>query len=245
MINHTLKLDLDDDEHFILGDLHGRYDELMRLMDLINYDDTKHCIYSVGDIIDRGPDSWKVIDFFQGNKRYAIKGNHELMALDREWHDVWLANGGVGCINSLMKHNISYDQFCDVIEQWPWMIEVGEPDEEHSFRILHAEFPPEWSDQYLETVLDQAIDHNDRTFNRLMWSRKLYERAVHNLATMKPVHYEIDFHPERKRRTFIGHTPYKKVLRVGDTWFLDTWAGQTQSMINARTLEVFSVPTNS
>ena len=36
----------------------------------------------VGDIIDRGPDSLKCLQLMQENWFYAVRGNHEQMALD-------------------------------------------------------------------------------------------------------------------------------------------------------------------
>lgn len=242
MQNHTLKLDLDADRHLIVGDLHGRYDELMRLLDLANYDQSKDIIYSVGDVIDRGKDSWKIVEFFEGERCYAVKGNHELMCLDQDWWDVWLSNGGLQCKESLRKAGVTIEQLQNIINKWPWMIEVGEPHEEHSFRIVHAEYPPMWSDTYLLSVLDNAIDHDDPSFAKLVWSRRLIDNALLNVSNLKPLLAGISFHPDRHFRTFVGHTPHKKVLKIGDHYFLDTWAGSIQSMIDAVTLEVFSTP---
>ena len=48
-------------EAFIIGDIHGTYNELMILLKDIDRDTTR--IISVGDLIDRGDDSRKVISF--------------------------------------------------------------------------------------------------------------------------------------------------------------------------------------
>lgn len=242
MLDHTLELELDlNERHLIIGDLHGRYDELMRLLDKANYDPAKDIIYSVGDIIDRGPCSWEIIEFFEGERRYAIKGNHELMCLDREWADVWLANGGEQFLESIAFCGVGYEQAKDVIRKWPWVIDVGAPDEEFSFRIVHAEMPPEWSDEFFKRVLDESLNHNDTTFAHLVWSRRLIDTAKRNVANMRPAHIGINFHPDRRRQVFAGHTPHKNILKVGDHWFLDTWTGRKQSMIDAVTLEKFTV----
>ena len=61
----------------IVGDIHGCWDEFAALLDLaaLTSDDT---IISVGDLVDRGPGSPRVLDFFRStpNAR-AIMGNHE------------------------------------------------------------------------------------------------------------------------------------------------------------------------
>ena len=61
----------------VIGDIHGCRDELQALLDLVapNADDT---IIALGDIVDRGPDSPAVADFFRStpNAR-SVRGNHE------------------------------------------------------------------------------------------------------------------------------------------------------------------------
>ena len=49
-----------------VGDVHGQYDSLMRLWDLISLD-SGDAIYFVGDLIDRGPQSAQVVDFVRAN----------------------------------------------------------------------------------------------------------------------------------------------------------------------------------
>lgn len=63
--------------HIVIGDIHGCFDELQMLLDKIGpgADDT---IISVGDMIDRGPKSPEVVNFFMRTKNaIAVMGNHE------------------------------------------------------------------------------------------------------------------------------------------------------------------------
>jgi hypothetical protein len=59
---------------------------------------------------------------------------------------------------------------------------------------------------------------------------------------MRPANHEIDFHPERARKNFCGHTPIDRAIKCGDTWFIDTWQGRTMTMIDAVTEERFVEP---
>jgi hypothetical protein len=76
--------------HFILGDIHGAYDQLLRLESkLIKFakkEDALASFISCGDLIDRGPDSKKVLEHFaqgvkKGTHQFVI-GNHEIMLLE-------------------------------------------------------------------------------------------------------------------------------------------------------------------
>lgn len=62
----------------IIGDIAGRYDELMLLLDKMPRDAE---VISVGDLIDRGPKSKEVVEWFMCNGK-AIMGNHEHLCLD-------------------------------------------------------------------------------------------------------------------------------------------------------------------
>ncbi|MDX2078254.1 MAG: metallophosphoesterase [bacterium] len=64
---------------FVIGDIHGCYAELQDLLDKagIGTDDR---VISIGDMINRGPDSRRVLDFFWHNVSpnvSSIMGNHE------------------------------------------------------------------------------------------------------------------------------------------------------------------------
>ncbi|AOP35793.1 hypothetical protein A0128_19285 [Leptospira tipperaryensis] len=61
----------------VIGDIHGCYDELILLLKEVGYSENDRII-SVGDIVDRGPDSVKVYEFFRANpKHIVVMGNHE------------------------------------------------------------------------------------------------------------------------------------------------------------------------
>lgn len=241
MLHHTLNLSLDNDRHLVVGDIHGRYDLFMQLLEIAKYDPTKDIIYSVGDIIDRGSQSVEMIQFFQQERCYTIQGNHELMCRSKDWYAVWLANGGLECMDSLRNHNLTDKWLKDQVRDLPYVIDVGEDDEDHAFRIIHAEMPYAWSDAYLKKTLNEAMNPHDPTFSHILWSRTTVEAAQANIEDFKPNHYDLSFHPQRCRTYFSGHTPVKQAMLVKDNWFLDTWIGGTMTMMDAVTKEKFTI----
>lgn len=90
------------EEYLIIGDIAGQYKALQNLVKQM----PNAIPVSVGDQIDRGPDSKKVIEFFKNNGK-AILGNHEHMLIDfcRQGgyyeDDIWLYyNGGSATVDS-------------------------------------------------------------------------------------------------------------------------------------------------
>lgn len=61
----------------VIGDIHGCYIELSELLEKADLSENDSII-SLGDMIDRGPDSPAVLQFFQNQpNRHSLLGNHE------------------------------------------------------------------------------------------------------------------------------------------------------------------------
>ena len=70
-------------KYFVVGDIHGCFDEFQELLDRAALSSDDHII-TVGDLVNKGPASEKVVDFFQNPTRpniYSIMGNHEFKHL--------------------------------------------------------------------------------------------------------------------------------------------------------------------
>ena len=66
---------------YVIGDVHGHYNELVELINkLPNKFESKICF--VGDLIDRGPDSKKVVDLVKTYNYDCVLGNHEQMCIE-------------------------------------------------------------------------------------------------------------------------------------------------------------------
>lgn len=99
-------------EYNIIGDTAGRYDTLQALLAQM----PAATPVSVGDMVDRGPKSKQVLEFFMKNG-LAVMGNHEHMMLDfltRQYvgkigfyeRGLWPAyNGGMATVNSFLDPN--------------------------------------------------------------------------------------------------------------------------------------------
>lgn len=88
----------------IIGDIAGRYDELMLLLDKMPEADL---VLSVGDLVDRGMQSKQVIQWFMDNpKAEAVYGNHEDLMINGIVHKdmwLWVRNGGGSTLRSYLK----------------------------------------------------------------------------------------------------------------------------------------------
>ncbi len=104
---------MDNRRYYIIGDIHGYYIKVKRLFDIIAAEiKNNDIIIFLGDYIDRGPESFEVIDYLiQISKMYNVvflEGNHEDMFLAfymrGENYFNYLRNGGGTTIKSYIKH---------------------------------------------------------------------------------------------------------------------------------------------
>lgn len=66
---------------YVLGDIHGCFDEFQKMLEVINFDYGGDRMYFVGDYIDKGKDSYKMLRYiekhFEDDCFYFLRGNHE------------------------------------------------------------------------------------------------------------------------------------------------------------------------
>ena len=65
---------------FVIGDIQGCYKEFKALLKLID-PKKENKVFCVGDLVNRGPDSEKVVDFILENNIKSVLGNHDLHML--------------------------------------------------------------------------------------------------------------------------------------------------------------------
>jgi len=102
---------------YAIGDIHGTFDKLDRLIKKIAPEPESDTVIFLGDYIDRGGFSYEVIDYLlrykqQNRNAVFLKGNHEdmleryLNGYDRE---LYIANGGNKTLDSYSRYRVHGD----------------------------------------------------------------------------------------------------------------------------------------
>lgn len=116
----------------IIGDVHGHYNGLMTLLEAIA-PGSEDRVYFLGDLIDRGPESSKVVEFVIANSYTCLLGNHEQLLLDSFLNgktqaqvlQVWLYSGGHATVASYAESRISSDHL-DWMRTLPTHLDLGD-----------------------------------------------------------------------------------------------------------------------
>lgn len=138
---------------YCISDIHGDYDKYIKMLRKINLRD-KDNLYVLGDVVDRGDDSLKILqDMMMRINVYPIIGNHEYMAIN--------------CLKFLMKpiedkeiKNIGKD-IIEGITQWQ---EVGGQYTIDEFHRLTAEEKEDIIDYLEEFSLYEEVSVKGRDF---------------------------------------------------------------------------------
>jgi serine/threonine protein phosphatase 1 len=113
---------------WIISDCHGCYNTLTALLEKLPPEANSTNIVFVGDMVDRGPDSRKVIDFIRKSGYDCVIGNHEELMIDafdeyKEFgfplinNQAWIQNGGLTALNNYIKDDeIDYEVFEEDVE---------------------------------------------------------------------------------------------------------------------------------
>ncbi|HIK46262.1 MAG TPA: serine/threonine protein phosphatase [Leptolyngbyaceae cyanobacterium M65_K2018_010] len=116
-----------------IGDIHGHYDGLKQLWELLA-PDAEDQIYCVGDLIDRGPNSAAVVDFVRHHATNCVRGNHEQLILDAfvdgkvnlpTLHG-WIYSGGQATLSSYGDCPETLEDHLTWIKQLPLYLDLGD-----------------------------------------------------------------------------------------------------------------------
>jgi len=184
---------------FFVGDVHGMFDAFMHELRVVDFDFDKDRVFSVGDLIDRGPDSMKCLDLLNRPWFHAVRGNHEDMLLGNMGWMVWMMNGG-DWIND--ESGATYDELKVLVRKK--MHHKMEVDTVHGrIGVLHADAIGHWP--------DITIDQHDGNETVIFWGRdRYYAQNTDSVTGIEAV--------------VVGHTPLKKVVNLGNVLYIDTGA---------------------
>ena len=222
---------------YIIGDIHGMHDQLIKCLESVNFDYQNDKLIQLGDVVDRGPDSYLVVEELLKIKNLiAIRGNH-----DHTFYQSMITGSNNILFNQGGKETLeSYIKYCNPEKVFVYseIRDKYETDFEYDdYPIPHINF--------FKNQLPYYIDNNNNCFvhggfNRheiienqpvenLLWDRDLWLAARSYGQMEKNTHsFKI---ANNFKEIFIGHTPTtyfgsKEPLKAANIWNLDTGCGK-------------------
>lgn len=125
---------------YAIGDVQGCYQQLMQLLELINFDPAEDTLWFTGDLVNRGPQSLKVLRFVNGlgDKHKTVLGNHDL-------HLLAIASGATRRNESDTLNYVLNANDTDKLLNWLRMQPLMLHDEQTGYVLVHAGLAPSWT----------------------------------------------------------------------------------------------------
>lgn len=209
---------------FVVGDVHGHFELLQRLLDRVGFDPSADRLFAAGDLVDRGPYSPQVLDWLAKPWFASVRGNHEQLVIDvvlaGEDRDLHFRNGGAWLYKLTP---VTRERIARRLLQLPLVIEI-ELDEGQRIGIVHAEAPvspafPDWSSGVAALAGELGDSARRNAVGLAMWARTRIEKEdATAIAGLE--------------RLYVGHTAQSAVRSLGNTHYIDTGSGYTDGCLS-------------
>lgn len=190
---------------FVVGDIHGEYELLIKQLSDVDFDNTQDRLISCGDFIDRGPDSSGCIGLLKQPWFFAVQGNHEHMFLNSFINErvklLHKINGGVW---TEQYNEEQLSEFANIIYQYCPLSFTLETKNNKPIGITHACAPLNWS--------ELAEDISEQQKMEYLWSVEQFKAAKQNNVTQVS-HIDMTIH---------GHVNCQQIEHHGNQVWLDT-----------------------
>lgn len=212
---------------FVVGDLHGCIDMLLEVMEMLGFDRKVDRMFSVGDLVDRGPKSKETAELVFESWFHCVRANHEQMMIEacvnKNWEQrrLWYSNGGQWAAS---YPEYEMEDLARALDRLPYIITVGEG--EGRFNIVHAEiivtgYDHEVGNYFRTQVTDEFIDKwklSETDRDNLLWGRTIISNGV---PFYPPPAHDLYHHPTLMSPTFVGHTPVREPARIQGQFYID------------------------
>lgn len=217
----------------IVGDVHGCFTLLSRALATVAFNPSCDRLFSVGDLVDRGPESDHALDWLAQPWFHAVSGNHEDMAI--RWPNGFMPAGNYvsngGAWNIANPPDVQRE-FAAAFAALPVAIELETAG--GLVGIVHAECQgPSWP-AFIEALEDPALSKSrrDHLISSAQWSRARIDLGdTDEVAGVRAV--------------VVGHTPVDRATVLGNVCYIDTkgWRpGGHFTLLDASTLSPAGLP---
>ncbi len=181
-----------------IGDVHGMYEKLIKLMDKIRFNPDEDLLIFLGDYIDRGPDPGRCLQYiFALQQKYpdvvvCLMGNHEVMMssyfmqkrgsynnLIVDYAGSWLDNGGLETLKQLDEMDADTKE-----ELLQWVMNLPVKYQYQDYFFCHAGVDPD-----VPLAVQNEFD--------MLWRRQQWWEQYKGEETL-----------------VVGHTPVQKVMKL-------------------------------
>jgi serine/threonine protein phosphatase 1 len=221
----------------VIGDIHGCYFTLKELVEKIKVKYPGIELYSVGDIVDRGINSYESFEYVLSENIKFTPGNHDYMFYHfihypgSELGRIWIYNGSESTINSYNNRVDKMYAHLEIINKAPLFINLKD------CFVSHAGIS-----QYFKSRLPRNVLDNEEQLNKIV---------MDNLMSDHGILWNRDSLLDLGKLQVVGHTRQNEVIfqKTNNVVYVDTsvYTGNKMSAVvidESKITEIISVRTD-
>jgi serine/threonine protein phosphatase 1 len=187
---------------YAVGDIHGGFEFLEAALKKMGFNRAVDRLFSLGDLVDRGPQSHQVLEWLAHPWFHAICGNHDFMAwrsaLDQPYLPVTHANHGGEWLAALPK--TQQIAIGERLRDLPIAAQVHTPD--GLVGLVHADCPfDDW--HHMQQPLSR------RNIDSCLWSVERHSHQYNGIV-------------KGVRAVIQGHLTLRSPKKMGNVYYIDT-----------------------
>lgn len=202
---------------FVVGDLHGSWSRLQKALAQVDFDPQRDRLLSVGDIVDRGQHSMRLLELLETDWFFACLGNHESVLLQyqreqrSELADHWCQFGGSWFFDLTPAQRTQAATLVQRHCSYALQVEM----EQGLAGVVHADVPAgaDWS------KFCAGVAENTDWQRSCLWSRDRVQGLRNDSIG------GIDM-------VVTGHQIVSNAFQVGNVWLIDTGAYQADGALS-------------
>ncbi|MDD5461130.1 MAG: symmetrical bis(5'-nucleosyl)-tetraphosphatase [Methylococcales bacterium] len=154
---------------YAIGDIQGCFDELLKLLDVISFNENTDQLWFAGDLVNRGPKSLETLRFVKalGDSAVTVLGNHDMHLL------------AASCLRKVANKQDALSQVLeapDRDELIHWLRHRPLFHHNDEFCLVHAGLPPQWDlkkTKKMAAIAEKALQAPDyQVFLKQMYGNK-------------------------------------------------------------------------
>ncbi len=154
---------------YAIGDIQGCYNEVQQLLEKIQFEPGKDTLWLVGDLVNRGPDSLKVLRLVKslGESAVTVLGNHDLHLL------------AVAAGEAVLHRSDTLDEILnspDRDDLLAWLRQQRLLHAQNGYVLVHAGLLPQWSIRQAAS-LAQEVETALRSHDYSVYFEHMYGNA--------------------------------------------------------------------
>lgn len=192
---------------FVCSDLHGELAKFYDALREVNFDESKDRVFCGGDLVDRGPDSYRCMKLVEKPWFYSVRGNHEDFCL------MGLYSGNPATQKSHESHGGEWfyqlkpekqAKVVDWIKALPYALDIET--DNGLVGMVHADcLVQNWDDLLYD--LEDPIRAPGRIM-QVVWGDLRFRMNMPDIVN-------------GVYRVYVGHRPVKETLVLGNVWYID------------------------